>query len=142
MIKKTQKRQRFIERLLGLISEPEFIKFENILSEPNFFKIVGRTHYERWHSCFLGWLLDSNGSHLLFDYTLRRFFLLLTDKECRKPQNHINQVLLSILATGTFTNIEVTPNENISKETSINGVGRFDVFRLFGILRNNKIHLK
>jgi hypothetical protein len=77
MIKKTEKRQSFIERLLGLISEPEFIKFENILSEPNFFKIVGRTYYERWHSCFLGWLLDSNGSHLLFDYTLRRFLLLL-----------------------------------------------------------------
>lgn len=128
MKKNPEKRQSFIERLLGLISEPEFIKFENILSEPNFFKIVGRTHYERWHSCFLGWLLDSNGSHLLFDYTLKRFLLLLTDKECRKPENHINQVLLNILATGTFTNIEVTPNENFSKETSINGVGRFDVF--------------
>lgn len=136
MAKKIGEHQNFTERLLGLISESEFIKFENILSEPNFFKIVGRTHYERWHSCFLGWLLDPNGSHLLFDYTLRRFLLLLIDKECRKPENHINQILLNILATGTFTDIEVTPNENISKETSINGIGRFDVFITANVLDN------
>jgi hypothetical protein len=43
----------FGQRLLGLISEPEFIMFENILGEPNFFRIVGRAHYERWHSSFL-----------------------------------------------------------------------------------------
>lgn len=128
MAKRSEKHQSFIERLLGLISESDFIKFENILNEPNFFKIVGRTHYERWHSCFLGWLLDPNGSHLLFDYTLKRFLLLLTDKECRKPENHINLTLLNMLATNNISNVEVTPNENISRETSINGVGRFDVF--------------
>ena len=72
--------KNFTQRLLGLISEPNFIKFENILSEPNFFKIVGRTHYERWHSCFLGWQLDANGSHLLGDYTLIRFLFLLLDE--------------------------------------------------------------
>ena len=67
----------FSERLLNLIAEPEFIGFENILSEPNFFKIVGRAHYERWHSAFFGWLLDPGGSHLLSDYVVRRFLLLL-----------------------------------------------------------------
>lgn len=128
MTRRYRKKQSFTERLLGLISEPQFIKFENILSEPNFFKIVGRTHYERWHSCFLGWLLDANGSHLLLDYTLRRFLLLLADEKCRKPDNHINQMLMRLLTVGTFTDIEVIPNENISKETSITGVGRFDVF--------------
>ena len=111
-----------------MISEPQFVEFENILSEPNFFKIVGRTHYERWHSCFLGWLLDANGSHLLFDYTLRRFLLLLTNERCLKPSNHTSQTLSQILALGEFEDIEVTPNENISRETSIMGVGRFDVF--------------
>lgn len=139
MARKPRTHQSFTERLLGLISEPQFIKFENILSEPNFFKIVGRTHYERWHSCFLGWLLDANGSHLLGDYTLRRFLLLLTDQDCRKPDNHINQVLLRLLATGMFTNIEVTPNENISRETSITGVGRFDVFITANIVDEEEI---
>ncbi len=128
MAKRKRSQQSFIERLLGLISEPQFVEFENILSEPNFFKIVGRTHYERWHSCFLGWLLDVNGSHLLFDYTFRRFLLLLTNEKCLKPSNHTNQTLSQILALGDFEDIEVTPNENISRETSIIGVGRFDVF--------------
>ncbi len=59
---KRKPKANFTQRLLNLISEPEFIKFENILSEPNFFKIVGRAHYERCHSAFLGWLLDSIGT--------------------------------------------------------------------------------
>ncbi len=58
----------FSHRLLELIFQPNFIKFYNILSEPNFFTIVGRTHYERWHSSFYGWLLDANGSHLIGEY--------------------------------------------------------------------------
>ena len=128
MTKKRQNQQNLTERLLGLISDPQFAKFENILSEPNFFRIVGRTHYERWHSCFLGWLLDVNGSHLLGDYTLRSFLLLLVNGRCLRPNNHITQTLSRILAITDFESVEVTPNENISKETSITGVGRFDVF--------------
>lgn len=119
--------ESFTGRILSLISEPEFIKYENILNEPNFFKIVGRTHYERWHSCFLGWLLDVNGSHLLFSYTFKRFLLLLTDERCLKPDNHIDKKLLQILSIAELSDIEVAPNENISKETSVTGVGRFDI---------------
>lgn len=128
MTKRQKNTAGFTERLLNLISEPQFIKFENILSEPNFFKIVGRTHFERWHSCFLGWLLDSSGSHLLSDYTLLRFLLLLLDERCHKSKNHDHQKILKILPTVDFSDIEVFPNENISKETSIRGVGRFDIF--------------
>jgi len=128
MAKRRKSKEGFTERLLNLISEPQFIKFENILSEPNFFKIVGRTHYERWHSCFLGWLLDSCGSHLLSEYTLLRFLLLLLDEKCLKSKNHSNQRLFKILPTVAFSDIEVFPNENISKETSITGIGRFDIF--------------
>lgn len=118
----------FTQRLLSLISEPEFIKFENILSEPNFFKVVGRTHYERWHSFFLGWLLDPGGSHLLSEYTLKRFLLLLLDDRCLKANDQSNQFLLTILPTVDFFDVEVTPNENVPNERSINGVGRFDIF--------------
>ncbi len=127
MNRKKRIQETFTERILGLISEPQFIKYENILSEPNFFKIVGRTHFERWHSCFLGWLLDVNGSHLLFSYTLKRFLFLLTDEKCLKADSHINNKLLRILSIGDLSNVEVVPNENISKETSIRGVGRFDI---------------
>lgn len=115
-------------RLVELISEPQFIKFEHMLSEPNIFKIVGRTHYERWHSCFWGWLLDTNGSHLLSDYVLIRLLFLLVDKKCLKAKNHENQNLWEMLPTIDFTEVEVTPNENTSNETSVTGVGRFDIY--------------
>lgn len=122
------KSNNFTQRLINLISEPQFIKFENILSEPNFFRIVGRTHYERWHSAFFGWLLDASGSHLLHDYVLRRFLMLLLDEKCLNPNNHKNDFLLKILPTAHFDHIQVTPNENFSIETSIAGVGRFDIY--------------
>ena len=125
---KRKTRAEFTHRLLSLISEPEFIKFENILSEPNFFKIVGRAHYERWHSSFFGWLLDANGSHLLSDYVLRRFLLLLLDEECLKAENHSEKYLATVLPVVEFSEIQVSPNENIPSETSVSGVGRFDIF--------------
>src|SRR3972149_9596773 len=118
----------FGQRLLGLISEPEFIKFENILGEPNFFRIVGRTHYERWHSSFLGRLLDPNGSHLLSTFSLSRFLLLLLNNRCLNPANHSTQSFLTTLPVLDFTDVDVVPNEFLSTETSIEGVGRFDVF--------------
>lgn len=118
----------FTQRLLNLISEPEFIKFENILSEPNFFKVVGRSHYERWHSAFFGWLLDSQGSHLLSDYVLRRFLILLLDEKCLKAGKTKEKQLANILPVIEFSEIQVSPNENMSTETSVSGIGRFDIF--------------
>ena len=125
---KKKRKEPFAHRLVELISEPQFIKFEHMLSEPNIFKIVGRTHYERWHSCFWGWLLDANGSHLLSDYTLIRMLFLLVDDKCLKARNHEGQNLWNVLPTIDFSEIEVTPNENTSIETSVAGVGRFDIF--------------
>lgn len=125
---KQKQKISFSQKLLHLISEPDFIKFENVLSEPNFFKIVGRAHYERWHSSFFGWLLDASGSHLLSDYVLRRFLLLLLDNNCLKPNNHSEKFLVNILPHAEFSEIQVSPNENLPTETSVSGVGRFDVF--------------
>lgn len=125
---KRKKESNFTHRLINLISEPEFIKVENILSEPNFFKIVGRSHYERWHSAFWGWLLDNNGTHLLSDYVLRRFLLLLLDDSCLKPTNHSDYYLTNVLPVVDFSEIEVTPNEYLPTEMSVSGVGRFDIF--------------
>jgi hypothetical protein len=116
------------QRLISLISEPDFVRFENILHEPNIFRIVGRTHYERWHSSFLGWLLDPNGSHLLSTFSLSRFLLLLLSPRCFKSADHLKQGFLTSLPTLEFSSVEVTPNEFLSTETSIDGVGRFDVY--------------
>ena len=125
---KKKRKDTLAHRLVELISEPQFIKFEHMLSEPNIFKIVGRTHYERWHSCFWGWLLDASGSHLLSEYSLIRMLFLLVDDKCMKAKNHEAQNLWNALPTIDFSEIEVTPNENTSVETSVAGVGRFDIF--------------
>ena len=127
-VSKRKPKASFPQQLLNLISEPEFIKFENVLSEPNFFKIVGRAHYERWHSAFFGWLLDSKGSHLLSDYVLKRFLLLLLDERCLKPVDPSEDFLLKTLPLAEFTDIQVTPSEYLPTERSISGVGRFDIF--------------
>ncbi len=131
MATKTHRRMQaesLSQKLINLISEPDFVRFENILNEPNIFRIVGRAHYERWHSSFLGWLLDPNGSHLLLTFSLRRFLLLLINNRCLKPAEHLKHEFLTLLPALDFSDVEVTPNEFLSTETSIDGVGRFDVY--------------
>ncbi|MCA9949776.1 MAG: PD-(D/E)XK nuclease family protein [Anaerolineales bacterium] len=118
----------FTRRLLGLLSDPVFIRYTNILGEPNFFTIVGRSHFERWHSCFIGWLLDSNGTHLLSDYVIKRLLLLLLDDRCLKPSGQAVAALIQILPTLEFESLEVVPNENNSTEIHVGNVGRFDIY--------------
>ncbi len=122
------KKPTFAEHLLALLSEPAFIKFTNLLGEPNIFRIVGRCHYERWHSCFWGWLLDAEGTHLLSTYVLKRFLLLLFDERCLKAEGHAIRKIINLLPTIEFTNVEVSPNEYAPSETSVKDVGRFDIF--------------
>lgn len=126
--RKRTPKTNFAKRLLDLISEPEFIRLEHSLSEPNFFTIVGRSHFERWHSAFWGWLLDAGGSHLLADYVFRCFLLLLLDERCLKASDHSDKHLTYILPVAEFSNIQVSPNEYQSSETGVAGVGRFDIF--------------
>jgi len=134
---KKKDRAEFGQRLLSLISEPEFIKFENILGEPNFFRIVGRAHYERWHSSFFGWLLDPNGSHLLSDYILRRLLFLLLDEKCLKSSSHSENFLVHTLPIAEFSEIQSSPNEYVPVETSVSGVGRFDIFITANLVDSN-----
>lgn len=114
--------------MVRLIAEPDFARFEQLLREPNIFRIVGRSHFERWHSCFWGWLLDPDGSHLLGSYPLVRLLMLLHDPRSVVPQRARANRLLATLPTVSFSDVEVAPNEWIPRERSVNGVGRFDVF--------------
>ena len=128
MPKRKTHKETFTQRLLGLVSEPAFIKFYSIQTEPNIFRIVGRAHYERWHSAFWGWLLDAQGSHLLGDYIFTRFLYLLFDERCLKGRNSKSQKFLGSLPNIEFSGTEVVLNENMSAETSIRDVGRLDIF--------------
>jgi PD-(D/E)XK nuclease superfamily len=137
-VPKRKSQASFTQRILNLIAEPEFIQFENILGEPNFFKIVGRAHYERWHSAFFGWLLDASGSHLLGDYVLRRFLLLLLDELCLKARDHSEDFLFNILPLVEFSDIQVTPSEYLPTERSVSGLGRFDIFLIAHYIDENQ----
>lgn len=120
--------ESFSGRLVRLISEPDFVRFEQLLREPNIFRIVGRSHFERWHSCFWGWLLDPDGSHLLGQYPLVRLLMLLLDRRAVVPQRARANRLLALLPTVSFSDVKVAPNEWVPKERSVKGLGRFDVF--------------
>jgi len=132
----------FTIKFLNLISDPLFINYRNIIDEPNIFKIVGRTHFERWHTCFWGWLLDSQGSHSLDEYILNKLLLSLLDESCIKPSSSINSDLSAILTSIEYSNLETRPNENDHHEVSISNVGRFDIFINGDVSYGNSIHKK
>lgn len=125
--------RHFAQLLLNLITEPDFVRYENLLREPNFFTIVGRSHFERWHAAFWGWLLDVNGSHLLGDYALRRFLALLVDERCQRSTLYPEDFLLRLVPLAEFRNVQVWPNEFVPVETSVRNVGRFDIFASFSL---------
>lgn len=115
----------FREKALQLTSDPQFLRYQNLISEPNFFKIVGQTHTERWHSSFWGWLIDPPGSHGLNDYVLTRLLYVLLNDNTVKPANYR---FLSFLPIDSIIEINVRPNEQDSTEVNVRGVGRFDIY--------------
>ena len=56
--------------LAQLTSSKEFERLDRLAKRPNLFQALGRTLTETWHSAFLGWLLDPQGSHGLSSFPL------------------------------------------------------------------------
>ena len=115
----------FMARWLALVSDPDFVRLDALAAEPNFFSIVGRAHFERWHSAFLAWLLDPLGSHLTRTFPLIRL-LLAAGESVRTGQASVDA--LHQLASADLLSVEVSPSEVSPVERSVNGVGRFDIF--------------
>lgn len=114
------------QKLLNLVSDEQFIETEAIARQPNLFKIVGRTHTETWHSMFLGWLLDPNGSHGLGDFPLKRLLY-----SCTKPiisgKSAKFDLIAKFASLGKLKNAKVFPNEKEQIEYQCEA-GRLDVF--------------
>lgn len=127
-----------IQRLVSLASDSKFIELENSINEPNIFKIIGRTHLERAHSCFWGWLLDPNGSHGLNEYVIQQILLLLLHDQTLHSSDYDPDLIKKLLSDNSFKDLEVRPNENNSKEVSVSGVGRFDIYLNGKTSLNNK----
>lgn len=114
-----------------LIADPRFQRFWNIQNVPNFFQAVGRTFTETWHSRFLGWLLDPQGSHGLSGFPLKQFLVstshvaLAPDEESAEwatPSQLAHMALMGDSEAAT-----VLPNERARQERSI-GESKFDVW--------------
>jgi hypothetical protein len=132
----------FLNKSLSISSDPIFLRYKNIIEEPNIFKIVGQTNYERWHSSFWGWLLDPHGSHSLKYYSLNKLLITLLDDKCIKPKDNSVENLNSILTTIEFLNIGVKPNEIDSRERSISDGKRLDIWISGEISFKDKIDKK
>jgi hypothetical protein len=123
--------EEFSTRLMQLILDPQFAAFERLASRPNLFRIVGRTHTETWHSMFLGWLLDREGSHGLGDFAVRRLLLAVTYGGEFQPKDKA-ALALNLAAFGEFKEAKVVPSEHEQQEKNIREdggrSGRLDVF--------------
>ena len=112
-------------RVMHFISDPSFIKLQDLISAANFFKIVGRTHTERWHSAFWGWLLDKDGSHNLGDYIISKLFALLTRSDVF--QSSIPDIN-SLIPFKELISCYTRPNEVDGSEVTVGSVGRVDIY--------------
>lgn len=114
----------FCIKIARMISDPAFLKLHHANEQPNIFRVLGRTFTETWHSAFLGWLLDPQGSHGLNDFPLRRFLLAVADRAV-KPDNLPEAFLTpeelakEASLTRDFNDATVLPNERNRQEKVI-----------------------
>lgn len=115
------------QKLLRLVADSRFAAIESMASRPNLFKIVGRTFTETWHSMFLGWLLDPNGSHNLGDFSLKRLLVALANPNLQGNTSEEIEQIAKIASIGDLMNAAVVPNEDNQQEYDC-PPGRIDVF--------------
>ncbi|WNS42374.1 PD-(D/E)XK nuclease family protein [Paenibacillus sp. MMS20-IR301] len=118
--------QSLIQKLFYLVSDEHFAQIENLAKRPNLFNIVGRTHTETWHSMFLGWLLDPQGSHNLKDYSLKRFLVAVSNPTVYGEDAKLDEIA-RVASICDLKKANVYPNQEIKKEFSC-PVGKMDVF--------------
>lgn len=129
---KTPPKPEFPLRIANLVADPAFVRFDRLSEQPNFFAILGRTFTERWHSAFLGWFLDPDGSHGLGDFPLRRLLVTLSDGTMTVQPDHPGPAFLtpSELAREAvlrdFSGATVLPNEHNQSEKTLDALASED----------------
>jgi hypothetical protein len=127
-------------QILAIESDPAFTAIQKIAadcdSRVNFFRIVGRTHTETWHSAFWAWLLDPCGSHGLSSLPLRLLLELLADHgrtnvppESTVQPPFVRPEQLHTLATQKALEHLITqPSEKIRDEKRLSDDCRLDIW--------------
>lgn len=112
----------------GLHNDADFQRLLEITSTASFFSILGKTQKERYHSGFLGWLLNPQGTHGLGNEPLR-LFIKAINNACLKPSiDHPAICPAKLAESNVLSEIDVDPNEFSPKEANISGVGELDCF--------------
>lgn len=111
-----------IARIHQMVTDPLFVRFHQLVDEPNIFRIVGQKNYERWHSGFWAWLLDINGSHGLGAYPLELFILHALTHDTVQPKD-IDKRRKAFLSTpmwvdNAISQFKILPNEHNPQEFS------------------------
>ena len=76
-----QSADKLARAILELEGDPAFQKLHRELTKTNFFRILGSSNSETWHSSFWGWIFDPEGSHDLGSFAARRLLSLATADE-------------------------------------------------------------
>ena len=124
-----------LEQLVRFVNDPDFLQLDALRSRANFFKSVGRTYTETWHSMLLAWLLDPKGSHNLRKFPLKQFISMLSQSPevirpvyCQETEEYLlnPQELAIETLVDELDQAEVHPNERGEGE-KVDGKSRFDV---------------
>lgn len=99
----------FAQQLHAMVNDPAFIQLRRKQDEANIFSIVGQTNTERWHSSFLAWLLNPEGSHGLNYFPLKNLLMFMYKEATEKQRNDLNLPDPYVLDVGIFCNSQVQP---------------------------------
>lgn len=121
-----------------LMSDHNFLRLSQLAEKPNLYRILGSTFTERWHSAFLAWLLNPEGSHGLGTFPLQRFLLTIAKDavppgpfpDTQWPKYLLSpDELASYAAVGELASSIVIPDERSGgREKELGRHGRVDVW--------------
>lgn len=99
----------FAQQLHAMVNDPAFIQVRRRQEESNIFSIVGQTNTERWHSSFLAWLLNPEGSHGLNYFPLKNLLMCMYQKADDEQRKELNLPDPYVLDAGIFCNSQIQP---------------------------------
>ena len=99
----------FAQKLHAMVNDPAFIQLRRKQDEANIFSIVGQTNTERWHSSFLAWLLNPDGSHELNYFPLKNLLMHMYEKATLDQREVLQLPDPYVLDVGIFCNSQVQP---------------------------------
>src|SRR3989338_1867119 len=111
---------RNIKQLCDLLVDPAFLSIENNLKSSGFLSILGTTHLERWHSAFLAWLLNPQGSHKLGDFPFRQLLIAMSldDGDDIQKRARIHLPPLEYIVEAKLIRCRVWPDSQSTEQQS------------------------